>query len=110
MTLRANCRKLAILGYHKIGDPPPGGWSSWFYISESAFVSQLGHLRENGWQVINVAEFLRGIEAPENLHDRSALMTFDDVYRTNVMVANTWLQWIGNPSASSVHTWILCTY
>ena len=104
MTLRANGRKLAILGYHKIGDPPPGGWSSWFYISESVFVSQLRHLRENGWQVISVAEFLRGLEAPESLPDRAALVTFDDGYRSNVQVAIPWLQRFGYPSVVFVPT------
>jgi len=110
MTLRANCRKLAILGYHKIGDPPPGGWSSWFYISESVFVSQLRHLRENGWRVISVAEFLRGLEAPESLPDRAALVTFDDGYRSNVQVAIPWLQRFGYPSVVFVPTQFIGAY
>ena len=25
---------VAILGFHKIGPPPAGGWESWFYVSE----------------------------------------------------------------------------
>jgi hypothetical protein len=39
---RLGSRSLAILAYHKIGEPPPGGWQTWFYVPEENFV---GHLR-----------------------------------------------------------------
>jgi len=41
-------RRLAILGYHKIGAAPPDGWESWFYVSERIFVGHLEWLRRHG--------------------------------------------------------------
>jgi peptidoglycan/xylan/chitin deacetylase (PgdA/CDA1 family) len=73
-------RTVAILGFHKIGPPPPGTWETWFYIPEATFVGFLGYLRENGWQVVDVAAFLRGLAAPDSLPERAALLTFDDGY------------------------------
>src|SRR5918997_3908783 len=32
MRERRSGRSLAILGYHKIGEPPPDGWQTWFYV------------------------------------------------------------------------------
>ena len=34
-------RTVAILSYHKIGPPAPGGWESWYYVSEETFRHQL---------------------------------------------------------------------
>src|SRR5436309_3495743 len=45
-------RSLAILGYHKIGPPAPGGWETWYYVLESTFARHLASLREGGWDVI----------------------------------------------------------
>lgn len=75
-------RTLAILGFHKIGEPPPNGWETWFYIPEAVFVDYLSYLHENGWQVIDLAAFLRGLAEPDSLPERAALLTFDDGYRS----------------------------
>ena len=85
---------LAILGYHKIGKPPPGGWETWFYIPEGTFANHLSHLREHGWQVIDLATFLRGLAVPESLPERAALLTFDDGYRSirsTSLAAQVWI-------------------
>src|SRR3989442_538120 len=104
MTAQSNGRRLAILGFHKIGEPPPGCRASSWYISETVFASQLGYLYENGWRVINVGELLIGLAAPESLPSRAALLTFDDGYRSNVQVAIPWLQRFGYPSVMFVPT------
>src|SRR5713226_4043840 len=104
MTAQSNGRRLAILGFHKIGEPPPGCRASCWYISETVFASQLGYLYENGWRVINVGELLIGLAAPESLPSRAALLTFDDGYRSNVEVAVPWLQRFGYPSVMFVPT------
>jgi peptidoglycan/xylan/chitin deacetylase (PgdA/CDA1 family) len=75
-------RRLAILGFHKIGTPPPGRSSTWFYISETIFESFLRLLQKNSWQVIDAETFLRGLDFPDCLPERSALLTFDDGYRS----------------------------
>lgn len=46
---------LAVLGYHQIGPPPPGGWETWSYVPEETFADHLRLLRETGWQVIDLA-------------------------------------------------------
>ncbi len=74
-------RTLAILGFHKIG-PAPGGWETWFYVPQATFVGYLDFLKEDGWQVLDVAAFLRGLVEPDSLPERAALITFDDGYRS----------------------------
>ena len=73
---------VAVLGFHKIGPPPANGWNSWFYISEGMFADMLRALRQDGWEVIDLDRFLRALEMPETLPERSALLTFDDGYRS----------------------------
>ena len=97
-------RNLAILGYHKIGEPPPGGWPTWFYVPEEIFVGHLSYLREHGWQVIDLLALLRGITAPETLPERAALLTFDDGYRSMLTVALPWLLRFGYPAVLFVPT------
>jgi len=95
---------LAILGFHKIGEPPPDGWETWFYIPETTFVAQLRSLQENGWQVVDLTTFLKGLTAPESLPDRAALLTFDDGYRSMRTVALPWLLRFGYPAVLFVPT------
>ena len=82
MTLMQPQPTVAILGYHKIGPPPAGGWVSWFYISEPTFERQVTAVQEAGWTPIDARRFLRGLNEPESLPERSALLTFDDGYRS----------------------------
>jgi peptidoglycan/xylan/chitin deacetylase (PgdA/CDA1 family) len=86
-----NGRTLAILAYHKIGEPPAEGWETWFYIPEAIFVEHLRYLKASGWQVIDLASFLRGLTAPASLPERAVLLTFDDGYRSMRTVALPWL-------------------
>ena len=95
---------LAILSFHKIGEPSPGGWRSWFYTPEEAFVGYLSCLRENGWSVIDVTTFLAGLKAPDSLPTRAALLTFDDGYRSIREVALPWLRRFGYPAVLFVPT------
>jgi peptidoglycan/xylan/chitin deacetylase (PgdA/CDA1 family) len=97
-------RNLAILGYHKIGEPHPGGWQTWFYVPEVIFVGHLSYLRKQGWQVIDLLALFRGITAPESLPERAALLTFDDGYRSMCTVALPWLLRFGYPAVLFVPT------
>jgi peptidoglycan/xylan/chitin deacetylase (PgdA/CDA1 family) len=74
-------RLVAILGYHKIG-PWPGDWETWYYVPDETFAGHLRTLREGGWRFLDMASFLRGLDEPETLPRRSALVTFDDGYRS----------------------------
>ncbi|HEY7310221.1 MAG TPA: polysaccharide deacetylase family protein [Gemmataceae bacterium] len=95
---------LAVLGYHKIGPPPPGGWETWSYVPEETFAGHLRFLRATGWQVLDLAAFLRGLAAPQTLPPRAVLLTFDDGYRSNLTVAVPWLRRFGFPAVLFVPT------
>jgi peptidoglycan/xylan/chitin deacetylase (PgdA/CDA1 family) len=73
-------RVIAILAFHKIGEPPPGGWVTWNYIPEKMFEVQLRQVRDAGWKWISAADLVAAIDHPERLPRRSALLTFDDGY------------------------------
>jgi peptidoglycan/xylan/chitin deacetylase (PgdA/CDA1 family) len=95
---------LAILGYHKIGEPAPGGWETWLLISDAVFVRQLNYLRNNGWKVIDLATAMAGLETPERLPPRTALLTFDDAYHSITGCAATRLAEFGYPAVLFVPT------
>jgi peptidoglycan/xylan/chitin deacetylase (PgdA/CDA1 family) len=97
-------RTLAVLAYHKIGAPPPGGWKTWFYVPEEVFASHLQYLRENGWAVIPTGTLLAGLEDPAIIPEKSALLTFDDGYRSMRSVALPILRRFGHPAALFVPT------
>jgi peptidoglycan/xylan/chitin deacetylase (PgdA/CDA1 family) len=75
-------RRIAVLSYHKVGAPAPGGWETWYYVPERVFADHLLTLRKGGWEVIDAAAFLAGLADPEALPERAALITFDDGYRS----------------------------
>ena len=104
MGAELNDYKLAILSFHKIGEPPPGGWKTWFYIPEETFIRQLGYLETYGWQVIDQSRFVKGLEDPRTLPPRSALLTFDDGYRSMRTVALPILRRFGYPAVLFVPT------
>ena len=79
---RTGGHELAILGYHKIGEPSPGGWSTWNYVPETTFAGHLRCLETLGWRVIGLEQLLAGLSDPESLPERAALITFDDGYRS----------------------------
>lgn len=100
----ANGRIVAILGYHKIGTPSPGAWETWYYVPAPTFASHLACLRDRGWHVLDLATLLRGLNAPETLPPRSALITFDDGYRCVLEVALPCLRRFGYPAVHFVPT------
>jgi peptidoglycan/xylan/chitin deacetylase (PgdA/CDA1 family) len=97
-------RKLVVLAFHKIGDPPSGCKGTWFYISKSVFEGHLKWLRDSAWQVIDAATFVEGLAHPESLPPNSALLTFDDGYRSIRHVAVPLLCAYGFPSVLFVPT------
>src|SRR2546430_3668079 len=99
-------RVLAILGFHKIGGPPAGGWDTWFYVSEATFSSFLSQLQEGAWRVIDLQTFLVGLAAPASLPTRSALLTFDDGYRSMRQIALPWLRDRKSTRLNSSHSQI----
>jgi len=97
-------KQVAILGYHKIGHPPDKGWDTWYYIPSDVFLEQLQFLSSNGWQVIDSKTMLDGMSEPAILPERSAVLTFDDGYRSMREVAVPLLAEFGYPSILFVPT------
>jgi peptidoglycan/xylan/chitin deacetylase (PgdA/CDA1 family) len=104
MRYESQQRTVAILAYHKIGEPCPGGWKSWFYIPERTFLDHLNLLQESGWAVMGLPEFLRGLNDAETFQERAALLTFDDGYRSVREVAVPLLRRFKYPSVLFVPT------
>jgi peptidoglycan/xylan/chitin deacetylase (PgdA/CDA1 family) len=96
--------RIAILGYHKVGPPAPGGWETWFSIPEAVFEAQLTALRDGGWQPVDLATFLRGLADLARLPERTALISFDDGYRSVREVALPFLERFGYPAVVFVPT------
>ncbi len=94
---------VAILSYHKIGDPPDG-WDSWYYVSRACFREHLTMLRSRGWEPIDHRALLDALEQPERLRGPSVLITFDDAYRSLVREAVPVLHEVGAPAVVFVPT------
>ena len=91
-------KRVAVLSYHKIGTPLPGGWETWFYIPEDVFAEQLAVLRGGGWQPVDMTTFVEGLSEPERLPERTALITFDDGQRSVRELALPVLERFGCPA------------
>lgn len=97
-------RKVAVLGFHKIGKPADGSYPSWNYIPTSTFREQINLLRAEGWEWLTVDAFVAGLAQPESLPERSALITFDDGYRSTFTEALPCLLEFGAPAVIFVPT------
>ena len=97
-------KAVAVLAYHKIGEPPSGTWMTWNYVSVETFNAQLRLLQEHDWQVLDVDRFLAGREDPTALPQKSALLTFDDGYASMLSVAEPVLAGFAFPSVLFVPT------
>lgn len=71
-------RRLAVLGYHKVGPPAPGGWETWYLVPMATFESHLAQLRDAGWEPVALDAVLAALDDPAVLPPRAALLTFDD--------------------------------
>jgi peptidoglycan/xylan/chitin deacetylase (PgdA/CDA1 family) len=94
---------VAILSYHKIGDPPDG-WDSWYYVSGERFRAHLAILAEHGWRTIDHATLLGALDEPARLPGPSVLVTFDDAYRSLIREALPVLDEFGAPAVVFVPT------
>jgi peptidoglycan/xylan/chitin deacetylase (PgdA/CDA1 family) len=104
VSTQTNNHRLAILGFHKIGEPPAGYSRTPWYIPESEFVEHLRFLRSNQWHVLTLNECLSALSNWQLLPERSALLTFDDGYRSMIDIVLPWLRQFGFPSVVFVPT------
>jgi peptidoglycan/xylan/chitin deacetylase (PgdA/CDA1 family) len=82
MSVNRMAADVLVLAYHRLGDPPPGQWNDWFYVSEEAFEEHLRLLRDDGWTFVDLGELLAGLDDSATVPARSALITFDDADAT----------------------------
>jgi len=78
--------RLAILGYHKVGGPAPGG-SAWYHVPQPVFDAQLGQLHRDGWRFVSAESVIKALTGEERLPPQAALLTFDDGYRSLIEYA-----------------------
>jgi peptidoglycan/xylan/chitin deacetylase (PgdA/CDA1 family) len=97
-------RRVAILAFHKVGEPPAGAWPTWNYVPLGRFAALLSLLRDEGWPVIDLATFISGLANAAELPPRSALLTFDDGYRSTLTEASPCLLGFGYPAVVFVPT------
>lgn len=90
--------RLAILGYHKIGDPPAGSWETWYLVPERTFENHLAYLDRQRWQVIDLVTLHAALDDPSMLPERAALITFDDGFRSFRGAAMNVLREFGYPA------------
>jgi peptidoglycan/xylan/chitin deacetylase (PgdA/CDA1 family) len=96
--------RVAILSYHKIGEPPEDGWESWYYVSRALFRAHLQLLLDEGWTPIDGATLLGALDDPDRLDAPSVLITFDDGYQSLVAEALPVLEDLGFPGVVFVPT------
>lgn len=97
-------RLLAILSYHKLGDPPRGAWEPWNWVPQKMFSEQLSALRDDGWTFVGLDDALQGLSDPAAVPARSVLVTFDDGYRSLLELGRDVLSALGCPAVVFVPT------
>ena len=53
-------RRVAVLGYHKVGDPPEGSWATWYLVPERTFRDHLELLARDLGFVVAWSELRSG--------------------------------------------------
>jgi peptidoglycan/xylan/chitin deacetylase (PgdA/CDA1 family) len=104
-------RRLAVLGYHRILPPPGNDYplnEAVISASPEEFARELKYLRAN-FDVISIAELLRGFENPSLLPPRPAVITFDDGYEDNYTYALPLLREAGLPACFFICTGLIGT-
>jgi peptidoglycan/xylan/chitin deacetylase (PgdA/CDA1 family) len=94
---------VAILSYHKIGEPPDD-WYSWYYVSRARFREDLNLLQDLGWTTIDHTTLIDALDRPDRLRAPSVLITFDDAYASLVREALPVLSEAGAPAVVFVPT------
>jgi peptidoglycan/xylan/chitin deacetylase (PgdA/CDA1 family) len=88
--------RLTVLMYHHVGPAPVGaqGWVRDLYVPTERFAHDLGRLREHGCCVMTMTQALWLI-AEDRLPARAVVLTFDDGYLDNYMLAAPLLRQYG---------------
>ncbi len=86
-----------ILMYHLIGNPPAGEPYPDLFVSLSDFVAQMRYLEAHGYTAVTLTRLVAFWHGIGRLPARPVVLTFDDGYRSDWLVAAPILQRIGWP-------------
>jgi peptidoglycan/xylan/chitin deacetylase (PgdA/CDA1 family) len=97
-------QRIAVLGFHKIGAPADGSYPTWNYVSVHCFRGYLRQLSDDGWRVLSAEDFVALLDDVDRLPEKSALITFDDGYRSTLTEASPCLEDFKFPAVIFVPT------
>jgi len=76
---------IAILEYHNFSEGPVGMDEPWT-VSRDAFNEQMAYLSQN-CRVVSLRTFLQEVEQDKEIPENTVVVTFDDGYRSNYLLA-----------------------
>lgn len=76
---------VAVLEYHNFSEGPVGMDDPWT-VSQGAFREQMAYLSQN-CRVVSLKTFLQEIEQDKKIAENTVVLTFDDGYRSNYLLA-----------------------
>ncbi len=108
--VKKGINEIPILLYHRITDGKPAGTKHGIYVPRDEFERQLEFLQRRGFSAINFFDIRAIIEGKKNIPDKPVMLTFDDGYEDNYLMAFPLLKkygmtatifLIGNPAIRS---------
>ena len=91
---------IPILCYHNLGPESKGR----LLLAASKFEEQMRYLKDNGYRVISLAEFIEFTRLNRQLPKKSVVLTFDDGYRSFKQYAYPILKELGFTATLFVYT------
>jgi peptidoglycan/xylan/chitin deacetylase (PgdA/CDA1 family) len=89
-----------VLCYHNFGDQAKGR----MVMAVSAFREQMQYLKDNGYRVISLRDFLEFTRLGRQIPQRAVVLTFDDGYKSFQQVAHPVLKQLGFTATLFVYT------
>jgi len=87
-------KSVSILMYHSIGEG-----KEFHVVRLEDFKWQMGYLKDNGFKVISLAEFVDQIKTGSKIESKTVIITFDDGYEDNFLSAFPILKKFGFPAS-----------
>ncbi len=94
-----------VLSYHRISD----GKVSKMDLPKERFEQQMRYLKENGYSVITVEQFLNFLDFKEGIPKKSVVITFDDGWKTQYVNAFPVLKKYDFPATIFIYTDLIGT-
>ena len=89
-----------VLVYHNFSKNKPGKMT----VTKDAFKAQMKYLKENGYHVITLDQFLDFIDYQEQIPEKSVAITFDDGWHSIYEIAYPILKKYGFPATLFLYT------